>query len=118
MNSTLRREWPGVLAGLIAAMYLWIGAAAEDWDRLWGLGGGLAILVSLALSRRSVPLGLAVLALGALPLAVATWWSLVTPVLAVVVITLGLLSARALGRSRPVGDSDVETNGLPRVPAA
>ncbi|WP_329347863.1 hypothetical protein OG226_03610 [Streptomyces sp. NBC_01261] len=45
-----------------------------------------------------MPGAMVVLAAGALPLAVITWWSIATPVLAVLVLLLGWFAIRNLGR--------------------
>ena len=79
MNEALRRTWPVVLVTIVALLYLWVGVAAHGWDRVWGLAGGLAILAAVALGRRYFAAAVAVLLLGALPLAVVTWWSVATP---------------------------------------
>jgi hypothetical protein len=47
------------------------------------------ILAALAVARRSMPAAMVLLAVGALPLAITTWWSMTTPVLAVLVLLLG-----------------------------
>lgn len=99
MNETLRRTWPIVLVGVVALLYLWVGIAAQGWDRVWGLAGGLLILTAVAVARRSLTVAIALLMIGALPLAIATWWSIATPVLAIVAIFLGWAVIHA-GRQR------------------
>jgi hypothetical protein len=46
------------------------------------------ISAAVAVARRSVGVAIGLLVLGALPLAIATWWSIVTPVLAILVLIL------------------------------
>ena len=94
MNETLRRTWPVVLVTIVALLYLWVGTAAHGWDRVWGLAGGLAILAAVAVGRRYLAAAVAVLVLGALPLAVITWWSIATPVLAILALVLGWMAIR------------------------
>jgi len=94
MSEALRRTWPVVLVTIVALLYLWVGVAAHGWDRVWGLAGGLAILAAVALGRRYFAAAVAVLLLGALPLAVVTWWSVATPVLAVLALALGRSAIR------------------------
>lgn len=100
MNGRIRTEWPGVLAGLIAMTYVWVGVAVEGWDRVWAVAGGLVILAALVAARRSSVLAVVLLVVGAVPLAASTWWSIVTPVLAITALTLGLLATLSLRRSR------------------
>ncbi|WP_370079866.1 hypothetical protein [Streptacidiphilus sp. MAP12-16] len=101
MNETLRRTWPSVLVAVVALLYIWIGLAAHGWDRILGLAGGLVVLAALIAARRSVPIAMVLLAVGALPLAITTWWSIATPVLAVLVLLLGWFAIRDLSRPQP-----------------
>lgn len=100
MNETLRRTWPSVLVAVVALLYVWIGLTAHGWDRILGLAGGPVVLAALAAAHRSVPGAMVLLAAGALPLAITTWWSIATPVLAVLVLLLGWFAIRDLGRPR------------------
>ena len=99
MNETLRRTWPVALVTIVALLYLWVGVAAHGWDRVWGLAGGLAILAAVAVGRRYLAAAVAVLVLGALPLAVVTWWSIATPVLAFLALVLGWMAIRNVNHS-------------------
>ncbi|MFI6408670.1 hypothetical protein [Streptomyces sp. NPDC050548] len=98
MNETLRRTWPAVLVAVVALLYMWIGLTAHGWDRILGLAGGPVLLAALAAAHRSVPGAMALLAAGSLPLAVTTWWSIATPLLAVLALLLGWFAIRNLGR--------------------
>ena len=102
MNDTVRRIWPAIGVAVLALCYLWIGAAAHGWDRILGLAGGILILAAVATARRSVSAAYPLLLLGALPLAIITWWSIATPVLAVVVLLLGWIAVRRLRAPRAV----------------
>jgi hypothetical protein len=86
MNETSRRNWPIVLVAIVALLYVWVGTAAHGLDQVLGLAGGLAILAAVAVARRSRAAAIALLVVGALPLAVVTWWSIATPVLAVLAL--------------------------------
>jgi len=101
MNDTLRRTWPSVLVAILALLYLWIGVVAHGWDRLLGLTGGMLILTAVALARRSWPVATVLLVAGAVPLAVLTWWSIVTPILAVLALLLGWTAIRHIRQPRP-----------------
>jgi hypothetical protein len=102
MNDTVRRTWPAIGVAVLALFYLWIGAAAHGWDRILGLAGGVLILAAVAAARRSVSAAYTLLVLGALPLAIVTWWSIATPVLAIVVLILGWIAVRHLRTPRAV----------------
>ena len=89
MTTTVRRRWLVALTTIIAAQYAVVGLAAQGGERSAGLLGAAAILGSLALAGRSRTAAATLLVLGALPLALLTWWSIATPVLAVACLTLG-----------------------------
>jgi hypothetical protein len=107
MNETLRRTWPSALTAVLALQYVWIGVVAHGWARILGLAGGLVIIAALVVARRSPPAAVALLAVGALPLAVTTWWSIATPGLAVLALLLGWFAIRNISHPRreatPVG---------------
>jgi hypothetical protein len=96
MNENLHRRWPVALTGAVGLLYLWIGVSAHGGERLLGIAGGLLVLAALAAATRSRTAALVLLAIGALPLAAATWWSIVTPLLALLVLPLGWLAVRNL----------------------
>jgi hypothetical protein len=102
MNDTLRRTWAAVLVAVLALFYLWIGTVAHGWDRVLGLGGGVLVLAAVATARRSGRGAVALLVVGALPVAIATWWSIVTPVLAILVLVLGWIAIRRIRTALPV----------------
>ena len=102
MNDTVRRTWPAIGVAVLAMCYLWIGAAAHGRDRILALAGGALILAAIAAARRSRPAAYTLLVLGALPLAIVTWWSIVTPVLAIVDLILGWIAVRHLRAPRTV----------------
>jgi hypothetical protein len=85
-----------LLLAAVGLLYGWIGLATSGIDRVVGLTGAVAIVAAAALAARRWLAALLVVA-GAVPLAVITWWSIVTPALAV--IALGL-TGPVLGRPR------------------
>ena len=74
---------------IIAALYAWVGVSLHGPDQLLGLIAAPLIIAALAVDPRSRPTAACLLLLGALPLAVATWWSVATPLLAVLCLILG-----------------------------
>jgi hypothetical protein len=89
-----------ILAAAAALLYGWIGLAAPGTTRILGLAGAALIAAALTVATRApttrwrTPAASALLLAGVLPLAVNTWWSLTTPVLAVLALTLGWLTIR------------------------
>jgi hypothetical protein len=105
MNDTVRRTWPAIGVAVLALCYLWIGATAHGWDRVLGLAGGTLILaaVAVAAAHRCESAAYPLLLTGALPLAIVTWWSIATPVLAIVVLLLGRPLRSRTGRRAVAG---------------
>jgi uncharacterized membrane protein YsdA (DUF1294 family) len=112
MNDTFRRTWPTALVVVVAVLYIWIGAVAPGWNRLFGIAGGLILLGALIVAQRSVPAAMALLAVGALPLAISTWWSIATPVLAILALLLGWFAVRSARQPRR-GTTSVTGSGSP-----
>jgi hypothetical protein len=94
MNETLHRNWPSAFLAVLGLLYLWIGVVANGWDCLFAFIGGVLIIAAAETIRRTGTLALGILLLGSLPLAAATWWSIVTPVLAILTMLMGLLALR------------------------
>jgi hypothetical protein len=96
---TISRHWLAALTVVLGAFYIFLGATALGIAGLLGIGGGITILASVALSSR-MPTRVAALVLvaAALPFAVLTWWSIVTPLLAILVVGTGSFSLRRSAR--------------------
>jgi hypothetical protein len=70
------------LAGLtmtLGACNIFLGVDAFSAACVLGILGGPAICAVLIIARRNHHLALGFVAIGALPFAIATWWSVVTP---------------------------------------
>lgn len=94
MNSTPRTWWAYGLTVALAALYAWIGLAGHGLDRILGIAGALLIVAALATARWSRPAAAVLLAVGALPLAVAAWWSIVAPLIGLLALLLGWTAIR------------------------
>jgi hypothetical protein len=92
MTGAIRRNWLIGLTAITALLYIYVGIGAHGLTRLLALAGGVLILAAAA--ARSRPLAWLLLLAGALPVAVATWWSIVTPLLAVLALLFGWLVTR------------------------
>lgn len=89
MKATGRSLCLSALTGVVSLLYVWVGYVAQGLTLLLATGGALLIVAALFVARRSVPAAGVLLAAGSLPLAAVTWWSIATPVLAVVALVLG-----------------------------
>jgi hypothetical protein len=84
------REWPAALTLALAAFYLFLGGTALGLAGVLGILGAVGV-VALVASRSRVPPRRAtgLLVLVSVPFALATWWSVVTPVIALLLIVIG-----------------------------
>ena len=88
MNVIGRNLFQGATV-VLAGLYLYIGVHEVGAPRLFGIIGSVLIVAAVFARSRSRLLGAGLLVIGALPLAVETWWSIITPLIAVLVILLG-----------------------------
>ena len=88
------RRWRAGLTVTLGAYYVFLGADALGIAGVLGILGGLAMWAALIIAPRNHRLALALLALGALPFAVATWWSVVTPLIAILALVTGRAAVR------------------------
>jgi hypothetical protein len=86
----IARQWTRGLVAALGVVYAALGLTAHGPATIDGIGGGL-LVIAIALLLPRLPAALAVTGLVAsvLPFAIVTWWSLATPVIAVLVITIG-----------------------------
>lgn len=90
-----QHHWPTSLTAVLGAYYLFLGGdALPRAVGILGILGALAIWAALLAGHRSHRLKLVLLLVGALPFAVATWWSIVTPLVALLVLAVGLSAIR------------------------
>lgn len=96
--ATVERNWLLVLTTVLAAFYILLGSVTWGVVGALGIVGGLLIFAALV-SGQSRRIAIPILILGTLPFAVVTWWSVVTPVMALLVLLLGGLAvARATAK--------------------
>lgn len=82
----------GTLTAVLAMLYLYVGISSGGAEMAAGLIGAVLILLALPDLGLSRWIRESLLVAGALPLAVMTWWSLVTAILAILVIVIGSLA--------------------------
>jgi hypothetical protein len=86
----IRTQWVPALVVVLSLIYLVFGIVARDRIGLLGIAGFGVAVAALALHRRS-HLGAAIaLVVAAVPFAVATAWTVVTPLTAVLLLAIGL----------------------------
>ena len=85
-----------IMLSAVGALEVWLATTALGPARILGVLGGLLVLAAAALRprvRAVVPV-----AAGALPFAVLTWWSLTTPLVALLALGFAAVAARTAGR--------------------
>jgi hypothetical protein len=90
LRLVVRAHWSTVLMFVLAAVHLTFGIVARSAVGLLGIAGALAVVVAweLGTQRRWWAVGL--LAAGAIPFALATFSTVVTPLTAVLLLAVGL----------------------------
>lgn len=83
------RHWRVGLLVACGACYVFLGATALGVTGVLGILGGALIWAAARTARRSPRVAYALLLGGAMPFAAATWWSVITPVIAVLTIVIG-----------------------------
>ncbi len=89
IRQTIDDAWPTALIAVLVVIYLAFGVVAGPIGLL-GILGAAAVIAAFALERRSTRLAAAVLVIGVVPFAAATWWSVVIPLTAVLLLAIGL----------------------------
>ena len=100
----LSEQWPSILLGCLALIYISLGVAARGFAGVLGVFGGLAILAAPTLCPRSRTVAVAMLLAGAVPFAAVAWWGVVPPMTATLILLVGLplvLSPRSPRVSNP-----------------
>ncbi len=108
MIATIERAWWPGLTALVAIYYGVIGLTTGAEVGMAGLFGAVLIAVALGVRIWSRPLAGVLLGVGAAPLAVLTWWSMITPALALLALVCGGVSiagTRRVARVRRVVSS-------------
>ncbi len=94
-NGHRRRWWIGLTA-LLGGYYVVLGAdTLPRAAGLVGIAGGLLIWGALRVAPRSHRVAIGLLVVGALAFAIVTWWSVVTPIVALLLLTIGPNALRA-----------------------
>lgn len=90
ISHPLRDQWPSILLGFLALIYVALGVVARGGTGVLAVAGGLAVIATLPLRRRSHAAAALLLVAGALPFAVVAWWSVVAPITGALMLMIGL----------------------------
>ena len=92
-----RSRWFASLVSILGLFEIVMATSAGSTStRAIGLVGGVALIAAPWATGRGYRWGLPLLLIGTVPFAVVTWWTVVTPVLAVVALAMGIPLARKL----------------------
>ena len=118
------RNWIALLTGILGLLYLALGLTAQGLAGAFGIAGGLATIALITTRERLPlprPLALGFLVAALAPFALATWWSIVTPLLALLTTSTATPAlnhpAHLARRADPAGQRVVRL-GCCRVRAA
>jgi hypothetical protein len=84
-----QRRWRVGLLIVCGAYYVFLGATALGLAGVLGILGGVLIWAAARAAPTSPPTAHTLLLGGALPFAAATWWSIITPLIAVLTVVIG-----------------------------
>ena len=91
----IRRYWTRGLVSLLGLFEILMATSAGPVTTIAaGVIGGAAVVAAPWVTGRARTASIPLIFLGTLPFAVLTYWSLVSPLLAVVALTIGLTTAR------------------------
>jgi len=111
ITATRRGRWWRALTVALAAGYVVTGALSPSPEIRWPfLSAALVVVGALAAVSRSRPVAWTLLVVGALIPVATTWWSVVTPVTALLILGCGTAAIRATGTP-----ATSATPGSPRV---
>jgi hypothetical protein len=95
VHAVNEHRWLGGLVALLGGYYVFLGAdALPKATGVVGIVCGVAIWAALIATGKSHRMSLGLLAAGALPFAILTWWSVVTPLIAILILALGPAAIR------------------------
>ena len=95
ITATVRRRWWRALTLALAVGYLVIGALSPSPDIRWPfLGAAVLVVGALGAVSRSRPVAWTLLLVGALMPVATTWWSVFSPVTALLILGCGAAAIR------------------------
>jgi len=93
-RSVVASHWLRGLLGMLGAFELLMAvSAASAVTKAAGLAAGAALIAAAILTRSGSRTMIALLVAATVPFAALTWWTVVTPLLTVVALSLGLVTA-------------------------
>jgi hypothetical protein len=101
VGAAAERNWPAILTVALGCFYVFLGATALGLAGVLGISGGLLVL-GLVATRDKVRAraAAALLLLATPPFAALTWWSVATPLIALLLLAVGIPTLARPARDR------------------
>jgi hypothetical protein len=117
--AVVRHDWMRVLVCALGGYEILLALGAGAGTAVLGLTGGLAVIAAPWVGRRSRALGAVLLAAGAVPFALVTWWSLIAHAVAflALAVRLPVMLAERARRGRGPGASMIAASARSSLPA-
>jgi hypothetical protein len=97
-----QQRWLRGLTVMLGGYYAFLGFDALKVAGALGIAGGLLIWAAVATTGSPRHARVALIVLGALPFAIVTWWSVVTPLTAALVLVIGAAAVRPDARAATI----------------
>ena len=115
----LERNGTRMLAIVLGTLYLGLGVSAPGTRGILGVVGAVVVINLLLVDPRWPTLvGIGVLIAAASPFAIATWWSVATPLIAMLLVVIGGIAMRRPMRWGPPPSAPSEFDAEPPLPDA
>lgn len=92
----ITQRWAMVLTTALGGCYLLVAADAGGIVRWGGIASAAGIIAAPWIATRTRAAATALLVLGAVPFAAATWWSAVTPMVGVLALVTGFIAIQEM----------------------
>jgi hypothetical protein len=102
LGSVVARSWGRILLGVLGAIYAFLGVLAFDVATVLAFVGVAGVVMTLAGIPASPRWRAVVLVVSVLPFAVVTWWSVVAPLSAALIVAVGIPQVAGRRSARPV----------------
>ena len=95
LRAVVGANWARGLVSLLGAFVVLMAVSATPISTLvLGVGGGLVVMAAPWVSTQTKPVVVVAMLMAALPFAIVTWWSIASPLVALLALTIGITTIR------------------------
>jgi hypothetical protein len=95
LRAVVGANWARGLVSLLGAFVVLMAVSAMPFSTLGvGVGGGLVVMAAPWVSMQTKPVVVVAMLMAALPFAIVTWWSIASPLVALLALTIGITTIR------------------------